>query len=298
MNVKKAVSGDQDQDDDNVLLDDEQNQDEHNADENNSEGNGNQGDADDSNEDDDENEVVVSIGEEAPPTNDEEPAPKWVRELRKNYRELQREKRELEEKLKSTSQTETKPVALGKKPTLEDHDYDSDAYEAALTNWFAQKRQVEEAEAKAKAEAENQQKTWQAKLENYGKAKAELKVKDFDDAEATVQESLSVTQQGIVLQGSENPALVIYALGKNPAKAKELSSITDPVKFAFAVAKLETQLKVTNRKAAPPPEKTIQGNGRVSGSVDSTLERLRADAERTGDFTKVMQYKRQKRQSS
>jgi len=294
---RKAETGDQNQDQDNVVLEDEDNLGNAEINEDNSEDQSNQSDSDDG-EDDGEDEVVVSIGEEAPPTNEEEPAPKWVRELRKNYRELQREKRELEEKLKSTSQTETKPVVLGKKPTLEDHDYDSDAYETALTNWFAQKRQAEEAEAKAKAEADNQQKSWQSKLENYGKAKAELKVKDFEDAEATVQEALSVTQQGIVLQGSENPALVIYALGKNSAKAKELASITDPVKFAFAVAKLETQLKVTNRKAAPPPEKTIQGNGRVSGSVDSTLERLRADAEKTGDFTKVMQYKRNKRQSS
>ena len=90
---------------------------------------------------------------------------------------------------------------------------------------------------------------------------------------------------------------MIYALGKNPTKAKELSAINDPVKFAFAVAKLETQLKVTNRKAAPPPESTVRGTGRVSGAVDSTLERLRADAEKTGDYSKVMQYKRQKRQS-
>ena len=296
MNVKKA-DGEQNQDDNTIVLDDEQNLN-NEADENNAEGQSDEGNANEGNNEGDEDEVVVTIGEEAPPTEEENHAPGWVRELRKNYREVQREKRELEEKLKAATQTENKPVALGKKPTLEDHDYDSDAYEAALTAWFEKKRQADEAEARAKAEVENQQKAWQSKLENYGKAKAELKVKDFDDAEETVQESLSVTQQGIVLQGSENPALVIYALGKNPTKAKELAGITDPVKFAFAVAKLETQLKVTNRKAAPPPEKTIQGNGRVSGTVDSTLERLRADAEKTGDFTKVMQYKRQKRQSS
>ena len=47
----------------------------------------------------------------------------------------------------------------------------------------------------------------------------------------------------------------MYALGKNPKKAKELGEITDPVKFAFAVAKLETQLTVTSRKQVPPPEK-------------------------------------------
>jgi len=143
-----------------------------------------------------------------------------------------------------------------------------------------------------------QQKDWQAKLDGYSKAKAELKVKDFEDAEAVAQELFNVTQQGVMLQGADNPALVVYALGKNPKKAKELSEIKDPVKFAFAVAKLEKELKVTNRKAAPPPERIVSGTGRTSGAVDSTLERLRAEAEKTGNMTKVIQYKAQKRAAS
>ena len=121
-------------------------------------------------------------------------------------------------------------------------------------------------------------------------------MRDYEDAEAVALETFNVTQQGIVLQGSDNPALIIYALGKNTSKAKELASITDPVKFAFAVAKLETQLKVTNRKAAASPERTINsGGGRISGSVDSTLERLREEALKTGDLSKVMAYKRGKK---
>ena len=87
--------------------------------------------------------------------------------------------------------------------------------------------------------------------------------------------------------------MVVYALGKNPKKAKEIAAITDPVKFAFAVAKLEKELKVTNRRAAPPPERTVQATGRVSGTVDSTRERLRPEAEKTGDYSKVFRYKRQ-----
>ena len=66
------------------------------------------------------------------------------------------------------------------------------------------------------------------------------------------------------------------------------------MKFAFAVAKLETQLKVTQRKAATAPERTVQGTGNKSGTVDSTLERLRAEAAKSGDFTKVLQYKKSK----
>ena len=241
-----------------------------------------------------EEEVVVSIGEEAPPPEEHTQAPDWVRELRKTNRELQRQNRELQSKLQ-IQPTETKPVVIGNKPKLEDHDYDADKYEEALTSWFDRKRQADDVNARQEAEVQNQQKAWQAKLDGYGKAKAELRVKDYEEAEAIAQELFSITQQGVVLQGADNPALVIYALGKNPKKAKELSDIKDPVKFAFAVAKLEKELKVTNRKQAPAPERIVTGTGRSSGAVDSTLERLRDEAARTNNMTKVIAYKRQKK---
>jgi len=248
-------------------------------------------------EPEDTEEVVVSIGEEAPPPEEHTPAPEWVKELRKTNRELQRQNRELQGKLQAAP-TEIKPVVIGNKPKLEDHDYDAEKYEEALTNWFERKRQADDVNAKQEAEVMNQQKAWQAKLDGYGKAKAELRVKDFEDAEEVAQQVFSITQQGVLLQGADNPALVVYALGKNPVKAKELAEIKDPVKFAFAVAKLEKDLKVTNRKAAPAPERIVTGTGRSSGAVDSTLERLRADAERTGNMTKVIAYKAQKRSAS
>lgn len=263
----------------------------------NSEGQGNQAEGQGTKGEGGDDEVVVTIGEEPPASHEDEvaKAPEWVRELRKNSREKDRKIRELEDKLKATTGAETKPTPLGKKPTLEECDYDAEKFEAELATWYDRKRQADEEAARVEAEQKAAQAAWQAKLDSYGKAKTELKVKDFDDAEALVQENFSQTQQGIMLQGAENPALLVYALGKNPKKAKELASTTDPVKFAFAVAKLETQLKVTNRKAAPPPEKTVRGTGPVSGTVDSQLERLRAEAEKTGDYSKVMAYRRQKR---
>ena len=251
----------------------------------------------DDQEEPDAEEVVVSIGEEAPPPEQNTPAPEWVRELRKTNRELQRQNRELQSKLQ-VQPTEIKPVVIGAKPKLEDHDYDADKYEEALTSWFERKRQADEVNARQQAEVMNQQKAWEAKLNGYGKAKAELRVRDYEDAEAVAQEVFSITQQGVILQGAENPALVVYALGKNPKKAKELAEVSDPVKFAFAVAKLEKELKVTNRRAAPAPERVVSGTGRSSGAVDSTLERLREEAARTGNMTKVIQYRAQKRSAS
>lgn len=249
----------------------------------------------DDDEEDDEDEVVISIGEESPPQDEEVRAPTWVRELRKSNREKERKIRELEAKL-NTAVTETKPVALVSKPTLESCDYDSDEYEQKLANWYDHKREYDVAEANEAAQRDAESKAWQDKLDSYAKAKASLKVRDYEEAEATALESFNVTQQGIVLQGSDNPALIIYAIGKSTKRAKELAAITDPVKFAFAVAKLETQLKVTNRRAITSPERTITtSGGRMSGSIDSQLERLRAEALKTGDLSKVMAYKRNKK---
>ena len=241
-------------------------------------------------------EVVVTIGDETPSEPEPERAPEWVRELRKSHRELQRKVREYEEQ----SARVAAPVAiptLGAKPKLEDHDYDTDRYEAALEAWYRQKDSVEAARKQAEAQVEAQRRAWQNKLEGYAKAKAELRVKDYEDAEATVQESLNTVQQGVLLQGADNPALVVYALGKNPKKAKELAAINDPVKFAFAVAKLEAQLKVNPAKRPPAPERAVTGGSApISGTTDSTLDRLRAEAERTGDMTKVIRYRQQLRE--
>lgn len=294
---KKAATGDENLDDDTLVIDDQESQDdsENVGDEQNSGTDQDDQQSGDDQEGDD-NEVIVSIGEDAPPPDEQAHAPGWVKELRKANREKEKRIRELEAKLNQT--TEKKPVALGAKPKLEDFDYDADKFESALADWFERKRQADTEAQKLQQAEQAQKQAWQEKLEGYGKAKAELKVRDFEDAEAVAQELFNITQQGVVLQGADNPALVIYALGKNPKKAAELAKIEDPVKFAFAVAKLEKELKVTNRKAAPAPERMISSTGRVSGAVDSTLERLREEAARTGNMTKVIQYKAQKRAAS
>jgi len=243
-----------------------------------------------------EDEVVVTIGDEEPLKDEASAAPEWVRELRKAHRETQRENRELKAKLEVSQQPAK--VEVGAKPNLEDFDYDTEEYDKALTNWHERKRAADARAAELEKEQKAQDEAWQRRLTAYGEAKSKLKVKDFDDAEAMVLETLDQTQQGIIVQGAENSALVMYALGKNPERVKELAQIKDPVKFAFTVAKLEKDLKVTNRKAPPPPEKTVNGTAPKSGSVDSTLERLRAEAEKSGNYTKVRQYKQQQRQKA
>lgn len=129
------------------------------------------------------------------------------------------------------------------------------------------------------------------RLAEYAKRKAALGAKDFDDAEAVVLDLLDTTQQGIIVHGSADPALVVYALGTNEDKARELAKIKDPVQFAFAVARLEGQMKVSKNRPATVPEGRVVGERRPAGG-DAALERLRAEADKTGDYSKVNAYKR------
>jgi hypothetical protein len=240
-------------------------------------------------------ELVVTIGEDSPPPEETTPAPDWVRDLRKQYREEKKRSKELEKKLETlTKGDEKKATTLPQKPTLELADYDTEQYENMLTDWYEKKRKYETEQQAVQQKEQEAQQEWQGKLDLYEDAKSKLKVRDFEDAEELVTEQFTTIQQGMILAGADNPALVVYALGKNPKKAAELASIQDPVKFAFTLAKMETQLK-TSKRSAPPPERTVTGTGTLSGSVDRTLDRLREEAAKTGDFTKVVAYKRQKR---
>lgn len=255
------------------------------------EANGNQGDNEPESNGDAEDEVVITIGEEPPPQEEaeKEAAPQWVKELRKRERELARENREL----KAAAATKAEPAKeLGAKPTLEECEFDTDVFEQKLTAWHERKRSVEAQAEQQRQAAEQAQKAWQTKLDSYNAGKASLKVSDFEDAEAAVLEMLDTTQQGIILAGADNPTNLTYALGKNPAKLKELASIKDPVKYAFAVAKLETQLKVTQRKSAPPAERRIVGNAAAVAVNDPKLARLEAEADKTGDRTALVAYKK------
>ena len=251
-------------------------------------------------------EVVIAIDGVAPTqSEDDEPNATNFRKIRNAYREKSREltdaKHQIEE-LRTKISVPAPPAVnvqtdlAGQKPTLADCDYDADEYATKIEKWVARKREAEEAEHAKQAEVRKAQAAWQDKLDRYGKAKRELRVRDFEDAESTVEDILSVTQRGIIIHGAKEAAAgIIYALGKSPAKARELAAITDPVEFAFEIADLKKRLTVTTKKAPPPPEKTVRGSAPSTGAVDQTLERLRAEAMKTGDLTKVRQYQRSQR---
>jgi hypothetical protein len=242
---------------------------------------------------DDEGELVVTIGDEKPEEEEAEvaKAPQWVKDLRKENRELKKQLKAGGGNVASTARKQ-----LGPKPKLADSDYDEAKHEAALDEWYEAKRDADKAERDAADAATAQQREWDSRLEAHTKAKGALKVRDYDTAEETVFEALDQTQQGILVGGADNSALVVYALAKNPKQLKALAGIKDPVKYAFAIAKLETKLKTTKRRPATAPEGTVaRSNTGAARTSNATLEKLRAQAEKTGDYTRVNEYRRKLR---
>ena len=107
-------------------------------------------------------EIVVSIDGEEPPPQEEQAAPEWVRELRREHRELKKRNRELESRVNQS--TETNPVvSLGPKPNLEALDYDTEKYEQSLADWYERKRLVDDQQGQARRAEEEQQQAWNAK---------------------------------------------------------------------------------------------------------------------------------------
>lgn len=238
--------------------------------------------------------VVITLGD--PVDEPEEPAAetKSIKQMRDRIKELNKLNREREAQLREL-EAKMRPAVpqIGPKPTLADVGYDPDAFEAAVLDWHSKKRQVDEYASVAQKQQQQAAESWNQAVQRYASAKAALPVEDYDDAEAVVDATMSDVQRGIIVSGASKPAELVYVLGKNPEKASELAKIQDPVKFAFAVAQLETQVKTTQR-TKPAPETKVVGTA-SAGSADRRLEQLRAEAEKTGNYTKVRAYKQSMR---
>lgn len=233
--------------------------------------------------------LVVQIGDEEPEAEPEQ-APEWVRNLRKENRELQKRLKDIE----AAKQQQDAP-ALPSRPRLEDFDYDTDQFEAALETWYDAKRDHDAKAAEQQRAAQQSQAAWEAKVVSYTEAKAKAPFADFDEAEAFVQDTFDTTQQGLLIKVAKDAPTLVYALGKNPKKAAELAAIKDYAEFVAEAVRVEMNVK-TSRKPSTTPERAVTiPTGTGVTTADNTLDRLRAEAEKTGDYSKVAAYRRSKR---
>lgn len=243
----------------------------------------------------DEGELVVTLGEEPAPEEDESKAPQWVRDLRKQDREKTRRIRELEAKLQQ-AQPQPAAVIVGERPTLAACDYDEDKFAAELDKWHERKAKADRQREEQERLQQAQQEAWQRRLGEYRKQAQSLRVPGFEQAEEAIKDTFSTVQQGLLIRACKTPALMVAALGNNERKARELAAINDPIEFVAEIVRLEAQVKTQSRKPATPPERMAPRSSATSGAaIDNQLEKLREEAARTGDMSKVLAYKRQQK---
>jgi hypothetical protein len=245
-----------------------------------------------------EDEVLVSFeGDEESPPSGEAQDSSVIRRLREENRKKDAELKAL----RAQVQPQPQAIEVGPKPTLQDCDYDEERYDEALLTWNQQKAKAEQADADARKAREAQQEAWNRQLADVESERTKLGARDYDQAAETVQSDLSDLHQALIVRAASTPAAaarMIYALGKHPEKRAELAKIEDPVKAIAWLVSTEGKLTVTTQRKAPAPEQIVRGSAPLSPGRDKQLERLEAEAERTGDRTKVVQYKRQQREKA
>lgn len=234
-------------------------------------------------------EDVLLFGDE------EETAPKGSdSDLIKHLREVAREK---DRHIAELKRNQPAPAVIGPKPTLAGCDYDEEQYERQLEGWKDAKRASETAETQRQEQARKGEEEYQADNARYQAKRSALTFKDASEAAELVTGRMTEVQKAVIVMAADNPALVEYAIGTRPGILEQMAGITNPVKLAAAVAKLEGKLKVA-RKSAPAPENVSRGGASMGLKTDATMERLEREAEKSGDMTKLFAYKRELRSTS
>ncbi|ELU8768147.1 phage capsid protein [Salmonella enterica] len=222
-------------------------------------------------------EYSLRVGDEEIPLTEEDddrvdgqPAPQWVKDLRKGFKETQKENRELRRQLEEAlakpaeqQPTQTQTDAIPPKPTLESCDYDEQAFETALTDWHDKKSRAEQQKQQQQRQQQEVIQRFQQRLEKHNERATRLPVKDYRETEEIVRRELPAIQQEILIHAAdEGSELIAYALGKNQQLRQRVAAETDPIRAAFLLGQISKQVSLAPKpKKAIKPEPEVRGGG-------------------------------------
>lgn len=188
---------------------------------------------------------------------------------------------------KAKWQAEPSVIELRARPTMFDHDYDEDRYEADLEVWLNEKAEHDKALAEQSSKYQDINQRYVDSVQKFSKIAV-----DYHEVESRVASVLSHEKQALLKMAVGDVAPFAYFLGKSGQTLDKLSNL-DEVSFIKEVALLEYQMnnRPKSSKSKPMP-KDHELTGSASGGFDKKLAELEAKAERTGDRTEVLAYKR------
>lgn len=179
-----------------------------------------------------------------------------------------------------------------KRPTLEDCGFNEDVFAEKMAAFVVadDKRKADEAATKAAEKADSD--AYEAKRQTYFAERAKVGVDD--ETEARVVSKLNGAQQTVLMDVCADPAKVVAALAKTPKVLEELAGIKQVHKFAHRLAQIEGKITVTT-KTPPPPETKLRGGGPTADAVSTVpLDKLKARADASGDYTQYFAEKRRR----
>lgn len=236
-----------------------------------------------------EEETVITLdGEEVKPQQQDNSV---IRKLRQANKELKKQLRQYNQQQEQINTAQE--IQLPPKPTLDKFEYDTEQYEKALDSWYNKSIELNQIKKQKESEAKKARELFEKKTQKYTSGKTELNIDDFDDVEDTVGKVLSREQQFYLLRAADNPAALVYAIGKSKNHLEQLKQINDPIEFAAQIARLETKIDVKRgKKPKANPEKIPSGSSASPGSKEKQLEKLREKAAKTGDNSEVIRFRR------
>lgn len=211
----------------------------------------------------------ISLAEEDDDHVDGQPAPQWVKDLRKNNREKDKELRELRRQLEQVQsrpaeqQPQQQVDVIPPKPTLESCEYDEEAYEAALTDWHEKKGRAEQSKQQQQRQQQEYQQRFQQRVEAHKQRAAKLPVKDYQEMEEIVRAEVPDLHKEILIHcADEGSELIAYGLGKSQQLRQRVAAETDPIRAAFLLGQISKQVSLAPKpKKAIKPEPEVRGGG-------------------------------------
>lgn len=197
---------------------------------------------------------------------------------------LRQENQRLHAERKQWQQHDDTQPTLRPRPTIFDHDYDHEAFDADLDAWLEEKAEYEKAVSEHQGRYQQIEQRYFDSVENFSKI-----AKDYQEVENTVAQSLSLEKQALLKMAVDDVAPLAYVLGKSPQKLAELSKL-DEVSFLVKIGAMQEQMQMKRQTRKPSP-KDHELTG-VAGGGDAKLAKLEAEALRTGDRTALVAYRR------
>jgi len=222
-----------------------------------------------------------------------DPEPEEEKPLVKRLRDEIRERDRRIHELNSGSKPEP-AIEVGEEPTLEGCDWLEDKFKSEWSAWNKRKQDADRQQEEQGKAIEAAKQKMDAALTTYRGHASKLGVKDYDVVERDVASALPVAlQNAIPLYFGDKGPLTVLALGRHPKLLAEIVALNDPVAQLLRIKEISMGVKGVQRKTpAPEKDSIIQGSAAVGSNANKELARLEKEADKSGDRTKLIEYRR------